>query len=158
MLGIGRAGAETAVLTFTSDYVDRMPDSLLDSRDVSLWEEAKDHLDTPAQSLSGGQQQRLSIARALALKPKALLMDEPCSALDPISSAVVEDLIKRLWGHYTVVIVIHNLAQAKRIANYAGFFWVSERAGCLIEFGQCKQIFESPAHELTAAYINGSRG
>ena len=127
-------------------------------QDVGLWDEVKDRLNSPAQALSGGQQQRLCIARALALKPKVLLMDEPCSALDPISSAVVEDLIKRLQGRYTVVIVTHNLAQAKRIANYAGFFWVSERAGCLIEFGQCKQIFESPAHELTAAYVNGSRG
>ncbi|SMG63155.1 phosphate ABC transporter, ATPase subunit [methanotrophic bacterial endosymbiont of Bathymodiolus sp.] len=127
-------------------------------QDVGLWDEVKDRLDSPAQALSGGQQQRLCIARALALKPKVLLMDEPCSALDPISSAVVEDLIKRLQGRYTIVIVTHNLAQAKRIANYAGFFWVSERAGCLIEFGQCQQIFESPTHELTAAYVNGNRG
>ncbi len=127
-------------------------------QDVGLWEEVKDRLDASALALSGGQQQRLCIARALALKPKVLLMDEPCSALDPISSAVVEDLIKSLRGRYTVIIVTHNLAQAKRIANYAGFFWVSDRAGCLIEFGQCKQIFEEPAHELTAAYVNGSRG
>lgn len=127
-------------------------------QDVGLWNEVKDRLDSPAQTLSGGQQQRLCIARAIALKPKVLLMDEPCSALDPISSAVVEDLIQRLRGHYTIVIVTHNLAQAKRIANYAGFFWVSDRAGCLIEFGQCKQIFESPEHKLTASYVNGSRG
>ena len=85
-------------------------------------------------------------------------MDEPCSALDPISSGVVEDLIQRLRGRYTVVIVTHNLAQARRIANYAGLFWVRERAGYLIEFGQCKQIFESPTHELTTAYVNGSKG
>ena len=127
-------------------------------QDVGLWDEVKDRLSSPAQALSGGQQQRLCIARALALKPKVLLMDEPCSALDPISSAVVEDLIKSLQGRYTVIIVTHNLAQAKRIANYAGFFWVSDRAGCLIEFGQCKQIFEAPEHELTAAYVSGSRG
>jgi len=126
--------------------------------DVGLWEEVKNRLDSSALDLSGGQQQRICIARALALKPKVLLMDEPCSALDPISSAVVEDLIKRLQGSYTIVIVTHNLAQAKRIANYAGFFWVKETAGCLIEFGQCKQIFESPTHELTAAYVNGCRG
>ncbi|WP_349431226.1 ATP-binding cassette domain-containing protein [Methylomarinum sp. Ch1-1] len=80
-------------------------------RDVGLWEEVKDRLDSPAQALSGGQQQRLYIARALALRPKALLMDEPCSALDPISSGVVEDLILRLSGRYTIVIVTHNLAQ-----------------------------------------------
>ena len=126
--------------------------------DVGLWDEVKDRLGSSALALSGGQQQRLCIARALALKPKVLLMDEPCSALDPIASGVVEDLIQRLRGKYTVVIVTHNLAQARRIANYAGFFWVRERAGCLIEFGQCKQIFEAPAHELTAAYVNGSRG
>jgi phosphate transport system ATP-binding protein len=71
---------------------------------------------------------------------------------------VVEDLITSLRGRYTVIIVTHNLAQAKRIANYAGFFWVSDRAGCLIEFGQCKQVFEAPVHELTAAYVDGSRG
>jgi phosphate transport system ATP-binding protein len=126
--------------------------------DVGLWDEVKDRLESSAQALSGGQQQRLCIARALALQPKVLLMDEPCSALDPISSGVVEDLIQRLRGKYTVVIVTHNLAQARRIANYAGFFWVRERAGCLIEFGQCKQIFEAPVDELTAAYVNGSRG
>jgi len=127
-------------------------------QDVGLWAEVKDRLESPAQALSGGQQQRLCIARALALTPKVLLMDEPCSALDPISSGVVEDLIQRLRGKYTVVIVTHNLAQARRIANYAGFFWIGDRAGCLVEYGQCKQIFEAPAEELTAAYINGSRG
>lgn len=127
-------------------------------QDVGLWSEVKDRLDAPAQALSGGQQQRLCIARALALQPKVLLMDEPCSALDPLSSGVVEDLIKRLQGRYTIVIVTHNLAQARRIANYAGFFWVGEQAGCLIEFGRCRQIFETPRHELTAAYINGTRG
>ncbi len=127
-------------------------------QDVGLWEEINHRLDSPAQALSGGQQQRLCIARALALKPKVLLMDEPCSALDPLSSGVVEDLIQSLRGRYTVVIVTHNLAQARRIANYAGFFWVKDRAGSLIEFGKCQQIFEAPEHELTAAYVNGSRG
>lgn len=127
-------------------------------QDVGLWDEVKDRLKSSALALSGGQQQRLCIARALALQPKVLLMDEPCSALDPIASGVVEELIQRLCGRYTVVIVTHNLAQARRIANYAGFFWVRERAGYLIEFGRCKQIFESPTHELTAAYVNGSRG
>ncbi|MDO9162847.1 MAG: phosphate ABC transporter ATP-binding protein [Methylococcaceae bacterium] len=127
-------------------------------QDVGLWAEVKDRLDAPAQALSGGQQQRLCIARALALQPKVLLMDEPCSALDPLSSGVVEDLIQSLRGRYTVVIVTHNLAQARRIANYAGFFWVGEQAGCLVEFGRCRQIFETPRHELTAAYVNGARG
>lgn len=127
-------------------------------RDVGLWNEVCDRLDSAAHSLSGGQQQRLCIARALALNPQILLMDEPCSALDPIASGVVEDLISRLRGRYTIVIVTHNLAQARRIANYAAFFWVKERAGQLVEFGQCQHIFETPAHELTAAYVNGMRG
>lgn len=136
--------------------LDRMVEQTL--RDVGLWGEVKDRLQTSALALSGGQQQRLCIARALALEPKVLLMDEPCSALDPIASGVIEDLIQRLAGRYTLVIVTHNLAQARRIANYAGFFWIKERAGRLIEFGQCRQIFESPNHDLTAAYVNGERG
>ncbi len=127
-------------------------------RDVGLWDEVCDRMDSAALNLSGGQQQRLCIARALALQPQILLMDEPCSALDPIASGVVEDLICRLRGRYTVVIVTHNLAQARRIANYAAFFWVSGHAGQLIEFGRCQKIFESPRHELTAAYVNGVRG
>jgi phosphate transport system ATP-binding protein len=126
--------------------------------DVGLWAEVKDRLDTPALQLSGGQQQRLCIARALVLRPSVLLMDEPCSALDPISSGVVEDLILRLRGQYTIVIVTHNLAQAKRIANYAAFFWMKERTGKLIEFGQSQQLFEAPQDHLTAAYVNGARG
>lgn len=129
-------------------------------RDVGLWDEVCNRLDAPALSLSGGQQQRLCIARALALSPQILLMDEPCSALDPIASGVVEDLIRRLSGRYTIVIVTHNLAQARRIANYAAFFWVKEqeRIGHLVEYGHCRQIFETPAHPLTAAYVSGVKG
>lgn len=127
-------------------------------RSVGLWDEVADRLDRSALSLSGGQQQRLCIARALVLEPEILLMDEPCSALDPISSAVVEELILSLQGRYTVVIVTHNLAQAKRVANYAAFFWMKERVGKLIEFGQCQRLFEAPGHELTAAYILGTKG
>ena len=127
-------------------------------QDVGLWDEVCDRLDAPALSLSGGQQQRLCIARALALNPEILLMDEPCSALDPIASGVVEDLICRLQGRYTIVIVTHNLAQARRIANYAAFFWIRERTGQLVEFGRCRHIFESPRDALTAAYVNGNRG
>jgi phosphate transport system ATP-binding protein len=127
-------------------------------RDVGLWDEVRDRLDSPAQALSGGQQQRLCIARALVLEPEVLLMDEPCSALDPIASGVVEDLIQRLRGRYTVVIVTHNLAQARRIANYAAFFWMKERVGQLIEFGRCQALFEAPREELTAAYVSGARG
>ncbi len=127
-------------------------------KDVGLWQEVSDRLDSSALALSGGQQQRLCIARALILEPEILLMDEPCSALDPIASAVVEDLISRLAGQYTVVIVTHNLAQARRVANYAAFFWMKERVGKLIEFGQCQRLFEAPNHKLTAAYISGAKG
>ena len=126
--------------------------------DVGLWAEVKDRLGSAALTLSGGQQQRLCIARALTLEPSTLLMDEPCSALDPLSSAVVEDLIQSLKGQYTVVIVTHNLAQARRIANYAAFFWVKERAGTLVEFDQCRTLFDQPRHELTAAYVKGLQG
>jgi len=127
-------------------------------KDVGLWEEVCDRLNTSALALSGGQQQRLCIARALVLEPEILLMDEPCSALDPLSSAVVEELIQRLRGRYTVVIVTHNLAQARRVANYAGFFWMTERVGKLVEFGQCRHLFETPENELTAAFVSGARG
>ncbi|WP_417316168.1 phosphate ABC transporter ATP-binding protein [Cycloclasticus pugetii] len=126
--------------------------------DVGLWEEVKDRLQAPAMRLSGGQQQRLCIARALILEPEILLMDEPCSALDPLSSAVVEELVLSLKGRYTVIIVTHNLAQARRIADYAAFFWVSEKSGKLIEFNRCQSLFKQPQHPLTEAYIAGLRG
>lgn len=127
-------------------------------RDVGLWEEVKDRMDSPALALSGGQQQRLCIARALALVPEMLLMDEPCSALDPLSSGVVEDLIVSLHRRYTILIVTHNLAQARRIADHAALFWVQNGAGRLIEAGTAKQIFEEPRDSLTAAYVSGMRG
>ena len=127
-------------------------------QDVGLWAEVKDRLESPALALSGGQQQRLCMARALVLSPEVLLMDEPCSALDPLSSGVVEDLITSLRGRYTIVIVTHNLAQARRIADDVALFWVQHGTGQLIEQGSSKQIFDHPQHELTAAYINGIRG
>lgn len=127
-------------------------------RDVGLWDEVKDRLDSSALALSGGQQQRLCMARALVLAPEVLLMDEPCSALDPISSGVVEDLILSLKSRYTVLIVTHNLAQARRIADYAALLWVQNGAGQLIEAGIAKQIFEDPRDPLTAAYVSGMRG
>lgn len=127
-------------------------------RNVGLWDEVRDRLDSSALALSGGQQQRLCIARALVLEPSVLLMDEPCSALDPISSGVVEELILRLCGRYTIVIVTHNLAQARRIANYAAFFWMRERVGKLIEFGSCRPLFDTPINPLTAAYVSGTSG
>ena len=126
--------------------------------DVGLWDEVKDRLNSPALALSGGQQQRLCMARALVLSPEMLLMDEPCSALDPLSSGVVEDLIVGLRGRYTVLIVTHNLAQARRIADYAALFWVQNGAGQLIEKGTTKQMFEEPRDPLTAAYVSGMRG
>jgi phosphate transport system ATP-binding protein len=127
-------------------------------RDVGLWDEVKDRLDSPALALSGGQQQRLCIARSLALAPEVLLMDEPCSALDPLSSGIVEDLIVSLRERYTILIVTHNLAQARRIADHAAFFWVQHEAGQLIEAGTSQQIFEEPRDPLTAAYVSGVRG
>jgi len=138
------------------EQIDQMVETTL--QDVGLWDEVKDRLDTSALSLSGGQQQRLCIARALVLKPEALLLDEPCSALDPISSGVVEDLIASLRVRYTLLIVTHNLAQARRIADYTALFWVQEGVGRLIEYGSVRQIFESPQEGLTAAYVNGMRG
>ncbi len=125
---------------------------------VGLWDEIKDRLDSPALSLSGGQQQRLCIARSLALDPEALLLDEPCSALDPISSGTVEDLIARLRGRYTIVIVTHNLAQARRLADDVAVMWVRDGAGQLIETGTARQVFEDPRHDLTKSYISGQRG
>lgn len=126
--------------------------------DVGLWNEVKDRLDAPALALSGGQQQRLSIARTLALEPEVLLLDEPCSALDPLSSGVVEDLVRSLRPRYTQVVVTHNLAQARRIADHVAVLWVRDGAGRLIEHGSVEQVFEDPRDPLTAAYVNGSRG
>jgi phosphate transport system ATP-binding protein len=126
--------------------------------DVGLWNEVKDRLNASAFALSGGQQQRLCIARALALEPEVLLMDEPCSALDPLSSGVVEDRILSLRGRYTVLIVTHNLAQARRIADYVAVFWTQDNTGSLIEYGAAKQIFDAPQESLTASYVSGMRG
>ena len=126
--------------------------------EVGLWDEIKDRLDSPATALSGGQQQRLCIARSLVLDPEVLLLDEPCSALDPISSGTVEDLIAGLRSRYTIVIVTHNLAQARRLADDIAVLWVQEDAGRLIESGSARQVFEAPRHDLTKAYITGQRG
>jgi phosphate transport system ATP-binding protein len=127
-------------------------------RDVGLWEEVRDRLDAPVQKLSGGQQQRLCIARAIALRPAVLLLDEPCSALDPIPSRTIEELISSFRGRFTVIIVTHNLAQARRIADYAAFFWMKDGTGQLIEHGPKTQIFDAPHDSLTEAYVSGLAG
>jgi phosphate transport system ATP-binding protein len=127
-------------------------------RDVGLWDEVKDRLHSPALALSGGQQQRLCLARALALGPEVLLLDEPCSALDPLSSGVVEDQIVRLRGRCTLLAVTHNLAQARRIADQVALLWVQDGAGRLVEAGPAKQVLEAPRHKLTADYVSGMRG
>ncbi len=119
-----------------------------------LWDEVKDRLDGSARSLSGGQQQRLCIARALAIEPKIILMDEPCSALDPIATAKIEELIRYLSEKYTVVIVTHNMQQAARVSDYTAYMYIGE----VIEFGKTKQIFENPSEENTENYITGRFG
>ncbi len=126
--------------------------------DVALWQEVKDRLEYPAHKLSGGQQQRLCIARALALKPDVLLMDEPCSALDPTSAAIIEELMLRLRERYTIVLVTHNLAQARRVADYTAVLWPLDGEGRLIEFGSTEELFAQPKHPLTRAYLTGQSG
>lgn len=121
---------------------------------AALWGEVKDRLQTSALALSGGQQQRLCIARAIAVNPEILLMDEPCSALDPISTAKVEELILELTNDYTIVIVTHNMQQAARVSDYTAFFYLGE----LIEFGQTKRIFTRPERKQTEDYITGRFG
>ena len=127
-------------------------------REVGLWAEVADRLDHSAIALSGGQQQRLCIARALALDPEVILFDEPCSALDPLASGIVEDLIHSLKGRVTVVIVTHNLAQARRIADQAAVFWVRDGSGALVEHGPATTVFSSPSDSDAALYLSGARG
>jgi len=121
---------------------------------ATLWDEVKDDLKKPGTSISGGQQQRLCIARAIALQPEVILMDEPCSALDPIATAKIERLVVELKQDYTVVIVTHNMQQASRVSDYTAFMYL----GSLIEFGSTKDIFESPKNPLTEKYITGEFG
>jgi phosphate transport system ATP-binding protein len=121
---------------------------------ATLWDEVKDDLKKPGTSISGGQQQRLCIARAIALQPEVILMDEPCSALDPIATAKIERLVVELKQDYTVVIVTHNMQQASRVSDYTAFMYL----GSLIEFGPTRDIFESPKNQLTEKYITGEFG
>ena len=121
---------------------------------AALWDEVSDRMNKSAYTLSGGQQQRLCIARALAIKPEVILLDEPCSALDPIATAKIEDLLIDLKNEYTVVIVTHNMQQAARVADKTAYFYLGE----LIEYGNTKQLFEKPDKELTEQYITGRMG
>jgi phosphate transport system ATP-binding protein len=121
---------------------------------AALWDEVKDNLYKSASDLSGGQQQRLCIARALAVEPEVLLMDEPCSALDPISTAKIEELIHELKENFTIVIVTHNMQQAARVADYTAFFYLGE----LVEFGETSKIFTAPDKQQTEDYITGRFG
>jgi phosphate transport system ATP-binding protein len=123
-------------------------------KQAALFDEVKESLDKGGTSLSGGQQQRLCIARALAVEPEVLLMDEPCSALDPIATAKIEDLIFDLRKEYTVVIVTHNMQQAARVADYTAFMYL----GKLVEFNRTRELFEKPHEELTEKYITGRFG
>lgn len=128
-------------------------------RQAALWDEVKDKLSESGLSLSGGQQQRLCIARAIAIKPDVILMDEPASALDPIATLKIEDLMRQLAEYYTIVIVTHNMQQAARASHYTAFFNMDDdRAGYLVEFGQSDQIFTNPKQKLTEEYITGRFG
>jgi phosphate transport system ATP-binding protein len=129
-------------------------------RGANLWEEVKDRLDKPGGSLSGGQQQRLCIARAIAVQPDVLLMDEPCSALDPISTLAIEELIEELKKDYTIIIVTHNMQQAARVSNQTGFFNLpaAGKPGVLVEFDNTEKIFSNPREKATEDYISGRFG
>lgn len=129
-------------------------------RGANLWEEVKDRLGRPGSSLSGGQQQRLCIARTIAVKPSVVLMDEPCSALDPISTLAIEDLIHELKQDYTIVIVTHNMQQASRVSDMTGFFNLEATGmpGQLVEFDSTTKIFSAPDHKATEDYISGRFG
>ncbi len=129
-------------------------------RGAHLWDEVKDRLDKPGSGLSGGQQQRLCIARAIAIEPEVLLMDEPCSALDPVATLAVEDLIQELKQHFTIAIVTHNMQQASRASDYTAFFNLEQSGdpGRLVEFDETTTIFSNPAKTATEDYVSGRFG
>ncbi len=136
----------------TTDKLDEVVRRSL--QQATLWDEVKDDLKKPGTSISGGQQQRLCIARAIALRPEVILMDEPCSALDPIATAKIEELIVELKNDYTVIIVTHNMQQAARVSDFTAFMYLGE----LVEFGNTTSMFENPKNELTENYITGRFG
>jgi len=146
------AGLKLNGVNFSRAEKDRVVERCL--KQAALWEEVTDRLRAPGGSLSGGQQQRLCVARALAVEPEVLLMDEPCSALDPISTARIEELLIELKANYTIVIVTHNMQQAARTADMTAFLY----AGELIEFGETRQIFTNPNRRETEDYITGRFG
>lgn len=127
-------------------------------RDVALWDEVCGRLRRPALSLSGGQQQRLCVARCVALRPEVILMDEPCSALDPLATEIIEEHIGTLRHRYSVVLVTHNLAQARRVADFTAVMWKRGQQSSLVEWGPTRQVFESPREELTSLYVSGVKG
>ncbi len=137
---------------FPKDEIPSMIEKAL--KESYLWEEVKDELKKPAVKLSGGQQQRLCIARTVVLRPEVILMDEPCSALDPISTNKIEELIMTLKENYTIVIVTHNMQQAQRISDYVAFMYLGE----LIEYDTAENIFKNPQQELTKNYVGGHFG
>jgi phosphate transport system ATP-binding protein len=142
VVGIASRGAE----------LDRIVQESLEG--AALWDEVKHRLRDHALDLNPGQQQRLCIARTIAVKPEVILMDEPCSALDPVATLSVEELMRRLSAEYTIVIVTHNMQQAARASDYTGFFWLGE----LVEFNATETLFSAPSKPLTEAYITGRRG
>ena len=128
-------------------------------RQAALWDEVKDKLDQSGYSLSGGQQQRLCIARAIAIQPDIVLMDEPCSALDPIATLKIEDLMRQLAENYTIIVVTHNMQQAARVSDYTAFFNMDEdRAGYMVEYGPTTELFTKPRDKRTEDYITGRFG
>ena len=136
----------------SKDQMDNIVETSL--KKAALWDEVKDRLNEPGTSLSGGQQQRLCIARALSVNPEVILMDEPCSALDPIATAKIEELIDDLKKSYTIVIVTHSMAQAVRVSQKTGFFHL----GKIIEVDSTEKIFKNPANKMTQDYITGRFG
>jgi len=144
-------GLKMHYLLNKSETANRVEEAL---QRAALWDEVKDHLHRPGTSLSGGQQQRLCIARAIVVEPEVLLMDEPCSAIDPLSTAKIEELIFNLKSRYTIVMVTHNMQQAARVSDFTAFFF----QGRIIEFGRTDDIFTKPAQKKTEEYITGRFG
>ena len=144
-------GPRVLGLAKNGDLDDMVAQSL---QQAVLWDEVKDKLHEPALALNPGQQQRLCIARTIAVKPEVILMDEPCSALDPVATLKIEDLMRQLAKDFTIVIVTHNMQQAARASDWTGFFWL----GRLVEFGATADLFTNPQEELTESYITGRQG